>query len=258
MQRSWTRPKSVPQLTTNDGGLLRTTLFLALFGYASTGAGATVNWDGETLIPLGLQPRSEAVLRMPVDIVKYWLEEASTVSITAANPRTFTIKPTVPSTEQRLFLLGPNGKVYIAKLSTAMDYYPYTEVVDKTVVTEISATAAKPAGGAALPLPEAVLVAMMRNEPPAGFGVAASNREILKTDDYLIRASAVWSSPTMTGVLAQVDRQGALGREIKLSPTQIEVVIPEFGGACALIAADNWKLTDTAPRTKMYFLFKKL
>jgi hypothetical protein len=99
---------------------------------------------------------------------------------------------------------------------------------------------------------------MMKNLPPVGFGVADSQRPILKTDDYAIQASAVWSAPGITGVIAKIERQGAIGREVRLSPTEIEVVIPEFGGSYRFIGADRWVLTDTDPATKMYFVFQKL
>jgi hypothetical protein len=128
MQRALKRPPAVATTSGSDTSFVRNFLFLALFGYASSGAGATVNWDGETLIPLGLQPRSELVLRMPEAITKYWLEQKPEVSITVVDSKTLTVKPMAANTEQRLFLRGATGRIYVAKLSTALNYYPYVEV----------------------------------------------------------------------------------------------------------------------------------
>ena len=257
MQRAFKRPSAVSTTSGSDTAFVRSMFYLALFGYASSAAGATVNWDGETLIPLGLEARSELVLRMPEPITKYWLEQAPEVSITVVDPKTLTVKPTTPTTEQRLFLRGTTGKIYVAKLSTSLSYYPYVEVLDKTVAPARDAGKGT-ASAAALTGPQSLMIAMMKKTPPVGFGVSASQRPILKTDDYAIQATAVWHSPTITGLVAKIERQGAIGREIRFSPTEIEVVIPEFGGSWFLIGADSWVLTDAKPATNMYFVFEKL
>jgi hypothetical protein len=251
-------PRTLTPDSTGEAGVLRTTLFLALFGYASAGSGASVNWDGETLIPIGLEPRSEAVLRMPEPITKYWVEEEQAVSISAVDARTLTIKPMVATTEQRLYVRGNTGKIYIAKLSTNLGYYPYVEVLDQTAAREGAAASPKPTTLHTQLGPEGLLLAMMKNLPPPGYAVETSTRDILKTDDYLIRAKALWRASAMTGLIATIERQGATGREVRVSPNEIEVVIPEFGGAYRYIGADRWVLSDTTPQSTMYFVFQKL
>ncbi len=233
----------------------RTALFLALFGYASTSAAASFAWDGTTAIPVGLQARSETVLRMPERIAKYWSEDAPAISVSPVDTRTFSIKPIAVETEQRLFMRGESGKIFVAKVSTALSHYPVIEVRDVTPTDPATKDGSPPRSLSALS-PTSLLVKMMRSETAAGFSVARSERRILTSDQFVVDAREVWSSPVMTGIVTRITRVAPAGTRVELKPAAMEIFSPELG-QFRLIGADRWVLDDETPETVGYLVFTK-
>lgn len=233
-------------------GALRTLLFMTMFGFTSVTHALTFNYDGKVFIPLGLQPLSETVVRMPENIVKYWPEQDGTINFNPIDGRTLSMSPKEPEVEQQVYFLGNSGKLYLGKASTKSKYQPLVEVQD---VEKISPTTADRKGLPEL-APSTLLFKMMRNELPAGFATAKSKQEILATQQYRIDAAEVWSSPNMTGIVTTISRMSAQGTAVTISPAQIEIFIPELGHL-HIIAAESYTLDDTSPSTKGYLVFTK-
>ncbi len=235
-----------------DGRALRTALFLAMFGFASAAAAATVTWNRDALIPVGLQPLSETVVRLPEPISKYWPENANEVSIAEVDDRTLSIRPKVEHTEQRFFARGQSGELYVAKLSTALDHIAIIEVQALTAEKLGSLTT----GTSASMAPTSLLVDLMKGEVPPGFQRAESKRELLRSETLLIEAREVWSSPAMTGIRAKLSRIGPAGSQVRIKASAIQILIPELGHM-RIIGADAWTLDDATPSTQGYLVYTK-
>ncbi len=235
-----------------EGGTsgLKAMLFMTLFGFGTLTNAATFHWDGKTYIPLGLQPQSETVLRLPENISNFWGEQTSSIHFNKVDDRTLSLSPTMPNVEQRVFLRGVSGKLYLAKASTKVKYQPVIEVSD---VTDKTAPAIE--SGSQLTV-STMMFKMMRNEIPAGFARAKSARQILDSDQFKIDAVEVWSSPTMTGIVTTITRATGPGSSVEINPSQIEIYVPELG-QLRIIGADKWTLDDTAPQTQGYLVFTK-
>jgi len=229
---------------------LRAMLFMTLFGFSSLSNAATFNWDGKAYIPLGLQQQSETVLRLHENISNFWGEQSSALFINKVDDRTLSLSPASPNVEQRMFLRGVSGKIYIAKVSTKLKYSPIVEITD--VSDKVSP---QPEIGAPLTA-STMMLKMMRNELPVGFSRAKSNRQILDGKEFTIAAEEVWSSPTMTGIITTFTRTAEAGTSVEIKPDQIEVYIPELG-QLRIIGMDKWMLDDSLPQTHGYLVFTK-
>lgn len=254
IRRDVTRRLKTTLLNEQEAGSssYRTLLFMTLFGFSTLTNAANFNWDGRTYIPLGLQPRSETVLRMPEGISAYWPEEAEALNFNKIDDRTLSVSPKQATVEQRVFLRGESGKLYLIKASTELKHVPIIEVTDVTAKT--NEPFASPGGGDLTPA--TMMFKMMRNELPVGFARAHSTRSILVTADYRIDALEVWSSPQMTGIVTAIVRTGAPGSHVEINPAAIEIYIPEFG-PLRIIGADKWSLDDGSPSTQGYLVFTK-
>lgn len=236
-------------METPQGGTagLRTVLFMALFSFSTLSNAATFHWDGRTFIPLGLQARSETVLRMPEAIESWWPEEA-TLNANTIDERTLSFSPKSANVEQRVFLRGESGKLYLAKASTRLKYTPLIQVIDVSVKG--------PAEGPPEITPDYLMLKLMRNERPAGFAAAKSTRRLLESGEYRIDALEVWASPRATGILATLTRASAPGTTVEVHPAEIELYIPDLG-TLRWIGADKWALDDAVPATRAYLVFMK-
>jgi len=252
IQREVARRQKKTSFKELEGGTsgLRTMLFLTLFGFSSVTHAAMFYWDGKTYIPLGLQSQSETVLRMPENISNFWPEQAPSIHFNKIDDRTLSLSPTIPHVEQRVFLRGVSGKLYLAKASTEVKYLPIIEVSD---VGDKSATATEARTELTT---STMLLKLMKNEIPAGFASAKSTRRIVDSDKFKIEAVEVWSSPNMTGIVTTISRATGAGTTVEINPAQIEIYIPELGQMC-IIGADKWSLDDAAPSTKGYLVFTK-
>lgn len=246
------RDRSIAAAAGDDSKTLRTTLMLAMFGYAAATSGATYQWQKDVLIPVGLEPQSETVLRMPESISKYYPENDSAVSISEVDARTLTIKPLASETEQRLFVRGESGKLYVAKLSTRLRHVAVIEVQDASAGT-VATPAARASGSVS---PAYLMVQMIRNATVPGFSVLPWAREILAGDEFVITGEQVWSSPRMTGVIARITRATGVSKAVQINPAAIQIAIPAFG-QLRLITADRWILDNSADRAVAQLIFTR-
>ena len=202
---------------------------------------------------MGLEPQSETVLQMPEGISNYFPENQSAVAISEVDHRTLTIKPLTGETEQRLFLRGASGKMYIAKLSTKLRHVPLIEVQDSSLATT---AAAIPATGGSSISSSYLLVQMIRNKPLPGFTVSPWTRQILEGDEFTITGEHVWSSVNMTGVVARVTRASGVSKSVRINPDSLQINIPAFG-QMRLISADRWTLDNGADTAIAQLVFTK-
>lgn len=256
LTRSTNRRLRERPVVPTDGGdskAMRTTLMLALFGYATATTGATYDWQKDVLIPVGLEPQSETVLRIPEPIKSYFPENQSAVAISEVDNRTLTIKPLVPDTEQRLFVLGESSNLYVAKLSTKLRHVAVIEV-QYTITKPEAAQATLRSQGAISS--SYLLVQMIQNNRLPGFAVSPWTRQILASDEYVITGEQVWSSPSMTGVVAKIARAAGVSKEVRINPEAIQISIPAFG-RLRVISADRWTLDNNADQSPAQLVFTK-
>lgn len=243
------RENPVVPMDVGDSKAMRTALMLTLFGYAVATPGATYEWQKDVLIPVGLEPQSETVLRIPEPIKSYFLENASVVSISEADPRSLAIKPLVGETEQRLFVFGESTNLYVAKLSTKLRHVAVIDVQHPAGATPV----AQQQGSISSTY---LMIQMAQNQRVPGFSVTPWTRQILASEQYIITGEQVWSSPSMTGVVAKFSRAPGVSTEVRINPEAIQISIPAFGRLRTLMA-DRWVLDNTKDTSIAQLVFTK-
>ena len=234
----------------NAKNMARGIVAIAMLGAACVANAFDFKWDGASYIPLGMQLRSDLILRMPEDVDGYWGEEQGAFTVQEVDGRTLSLRPRTDKTDQRFFIVGKVTRtVYIAHMSSDLKYYPIVNVLNAPSETLAMVKAAKAMS------PLGLIRSMMRSEPPAGFQVSPSARVILNAAPYKLTAKAVWSSPEMTGVVVQITKN-TQAREVKFVPENLQISIPEFGDL-RVIAADRWDLNTDQPTTNSYFVFTR-
>jgi hypothetical protein len=191
------------------------------------------------------------VLRLPEPISKWWAEDEAKFRVNEVDARTLSLYPLVPETEQRLFLRGDSGQLYVAKISTALSHVPIVNVID---VSKPAQTAA-PTAPASLS-PTTLLIKLMKNEPAQGFAVATSSTRLVTAEQWVMDALEVWSAPGLTGIVAKISRTTQAGTSVAINPDAIEITSPQLG-QFRMMNAERWALDDALPQTNAYLVFTK-
>lgn len=209
------------------------------------------NWTGDKYIPVGVNAFSYTVVQFPEPIAVKFSEAPSRVEIKSAGDNRLIIRPTSDNPEQRLFVVGKKtNTLYIAKISTELPYSPIVRVHDAAQSAQERLQETREM------TPVRLIKAMFLNEPPAGFAVAASHRLLLNEAPYRMTARSVWSSPSMVGIIAEVDKNTP-APAVQFDPLQIHIVAPQLG-RLRLISADKWRLDNGInQRLTAYMVFVK-
>lgn len=222
------------------------------FAMAAASASALdFNWNGERYIPVGVDELSYTALELPEPHGKYWSEAPSRIQIEEAGPNRFIIRPKGDNPEQRLFIVGAEtNALYIARISNGIPYDPVVRVHNAAMVAQQQIEASKEM------TPMRLIRTMFINQPPAGFEVQPSSTVLLDTPPYRITAREVWSSPTLTGIVADVEKNTPAAA-VQFNPTSIQLQIPSLG-RLRLVSADKWRLDGGLNRRiRAYLVFAR-
>ena len=241
-----------PDALDASGETLRALLSAALFGFDTPDFAARFCWDGSTYIPLGLRAGAESVLRLPEALSGTWPDEADALDIHTIDVRTLCISPRQTIVEQRVFMRGESGRLYLVKASTGLTYLPMLLVQDATPrVSEAASPVSLPDM-----TPTTLMLEMMAGTLPTGFTRRATTGVLLVAPDYRIDAVEVWSSSGLTGVITTIRRTAASGCTVEIKPKVVPPNSPGFG-RLKIIGADRWTLDDATPSVQGYLVFVK-
>jgi hypothetical protein len=217
-------------------------------------------WDGKTYLSIGLQARSDTVVKFPEPVFRSAEQESAFEAAEFGDGgQTFIFTPK-QQTEQRIFFRGATtGTIFIARVSTSIPYEPFLNVVNRISNVDTLTTNASNATPATASSPGAQLTnfvkSMMQGIRPSSFEQIKADQMLLDAGTFRITATHAWRSANTTGVFVRIIKTTP-APEIRIIPEEISLKSQVLGDL-RMFGADRWILNDQQTTTNGYLIFTR-